>query len=67
MQVLQICRHHIEEHLLRDRHRVDWGREFILLVLQARVRPGSDAGSDNVESVSDFVIENRLIYSSSGL
>ena len=65
MQVLQICRHHIEEHLLRDRHRVDWGREFILLVLQARVRPGSHASSDNV--ASDFVIENRLIYSSSGL
>ena len=44
----------------RARHKQDWGRGFILLLLpQTAVLPGSDAGSDVVNPASSFVIQNR--------
>ena len=41
---------------LQVRHKQDWSRAFILLLPQAAVLPGSDAGSDVVKppSVSSF-------------
>ena len=48
--------HHLEEHLFHVRHKQDWGQGFILLLPQSAVLPGSDAGSDGVESALSFVI-----------
>ena len=53
--LLSHCRR-LEKHLLRIRHKQDWGRGFILLLPQAAVLPGSDAGSDSVEPALGFVI-----------
>ena len=49
----------LKGHPLTIRHKQDWGRGFILLLPQAAVLPGSDAGSDVVEPASSFVIQNR--------
>ena len=43
----------------------DWGRGFILLLPQAAVLSGSDAGIDGVEPASGFVIQNRQTNHSS--
>ena len=48
------CR--LKEHPLQVRHKQDWGRGLILLLLQAAVLPGLDAGSDVVKPASSFVI-----------
>ena len=36
------------KHSLQVRHKQDWGREFILLLSQAAVLPGSNASSNGV-------------------
>ena len=41
-------RHRFEGHPIQVRHKQDWGRGFILLLLQAAVLPESDASSDGV-------------------
>ena len=58
---LHICRRRrrLERYSLQVRHKQDWGREFILLLPQAAVLPGSDADSDVVKPASGFVIQNR--------
>ena len=48
----------LEEYSLRARHKQDRAKIYPLIP-QAAVLPGSDAGSDGVESASDFVIQNR--------
>ena len=48
-----------EEYSLQVRHKQDWGRGFILLLLQTAALPGSDAGSDVIKPASSFVIQNR--------
>ena len=58
------CR--LEGHPLQVRYKQDWGREFILLLPQAAVLPGSDAGSNVVKPVSGFVIQNRQTRVSCG-
>ena len=58
-------RRRLERHPLQVRHRQDWGRGFILLLAQAAVLPGSDAGSDDVKPASSFVIQNRQTSCSS--
>ena len=50
-------RRRLERHPLQVRHKQDWGQGFILLLSQAAVLPGSDAGSD--EPALSFVIHNR--------
>ena len=40
------CRR-LKGHLLPVKHKLDWGQRLILLLPQAAVRPGSDAGSIN--------------------
>ena len=44
---------------IQVRQKQDWGRGFILLLPQAAVLPGSDAGNDVVKPASGFVIQNR--------
>ena len=51
-------RRRLEEHPLQVRHKQDWSRRFIVLLPQAAVLPGSDAGSDVIKTVSGFVIQN---------
>ena len=48
-----------EGHPLQARHKQDWGRGFILLLLQTAALPGSDAGSDVIKPASSIVIQNR--------
>ena len=48
-----------EGYPLQVRHKQDWGRGFILLLLQTAVLPGSDAGSDVIKPASSFVIQIR--------
>ena len=48
-----------EGHPLQVRHKQDWGRGFILLLLQTAALPGSDAGSDVIKPPSSFVIQNH--------
>ena len=48
-----------EGHPLQARHKQNWGRGFILLLLQTAALPGSDAGSDVIKPPSSFVIQNR--------
>ena len=50
----------LEGYPLQVRHKQDWGRGFILLLPQAAVLPGSDAGSNVIKPTSSFVIQNRL-------
>ena len=45
-----------QRHPLQVRHKQDWGRGFIFSLIQAAALPGSDAGSDVVKTVSNFVI-----------
>ena len=52
------CRR-LEGYPLQVRHKQNWGRAFIVLLPQAAVLPGSDAGSDVVKPASSFVIQNR--------
>ena len=47
-----------EGHPLQVRHKQDWGRGFILLLLQAVSLPESDAGSGVIKPASSFVIQN---------
>ena len=55
-----ICfRHCLEGCLLRVRHKQECNRGIILLLPQAAVLPGSDAGIDGLEPASGFVIQNR--------
>ena len=54
----------LEGHLLWVRHKQDWDQEFILLLLQAAVLPGSDAGSDGVKPALSFYIQNCQILCS---
>ena len=49
----------LEGYLLQVRHKQDWGRGFILILPQAAVLPGSDAGSNVIKPISSFVIQNR--------
>ena len=42
-------------------HKQDWGRGFILLLPQAAVLLGSDAGSDVVKPASSFVIQKGSV------
>ena len=56
----RLCCRRLEGHSLQVRHKRDWDREFILLLHQTIVLPGSDAGNDSVEPASSFVIQNRL-------
>ena len=53
--------HFFEGHIFQVRHKQDYGRGFILLLLQAAVLPRSDTGSDGVGPASNFVIQNRQI------
>ena len=55
-RLVVVVRKGLQGHPLLVRHKQDWGRGFILLLPQAAVLPGSDAGSDGVESASGFVI-----------
>ena len=55
----RLSRRHLEGHPLQVRHKQDWGRGFIILLPQASVLPGSEAGSDVVKPASGFVIQNR--------
>ena len=48
-KVISCRRRRLEEHPLQVRHKQDWDRGFILLLPQAAVLPGSDAGSDVVK------------------
>ena len=48
-----------EGYPLQVRHKQDWGRGFILLLLQAAALPESDAGSGVIKPASSFVIQNR--------
>ena len=48
-----------EGHPLQVRHKLDWGREFILLLPQTAALPESDAGSGVIKPASSFVIQNR--------
>ena len=48
-----------EGHPLQVRHKQDWGRGFILLLLQTAALPESDAGSGVIKPASSFVIQNR--------
>ena len=40
------CRRRLKGHLIQVRHKKEWGRDFILLLPQIAVLPGSDPGSD---------------------
>ena len=46
----QRCR--LKKHSLQVRHKQEWSRELNILLTQAAVLSGSDAGSDFVEPVS---------------
>ena len=46
-----------EEHPLQVRHKQDWGRGFILLLIQTAALPESDAGSGVIKPASSFVIQ----------
>ena len=48
-----------EGYPLQVRHKQDWGRGFILLLLQTAALPESDAGSGVIKLASSFVIQNR--------
>ena len=48
--------HNLERYPLQVRQKQDWGRGFILLLPQAAIPPGSDAGSDVIKPASSFVI-----------
>ena len=50
---------HLEKYLLQVRHKQDWGRGFILLLPQAAVLPGSDAGSDVVNQ--HWVLSSKTV------
>ena len=54
----------LKRYPLQVRHKQDWGRGFILLLLQAVVLPESDAGSDAIKPASGFVIQNCQILCS---
>ena len=56
MTVIKIlyCHRRLEVHPLQVRYKQDWGRGFILLLHQAAVLPGSDAGSDVVKPASSL-------------
>ena len=43
--------HCLKGHLLLVTHKKNWGQGFILLLPQAAVLPGSDAGSDGAASL----------------
>ena len=61
MKIKKGCRLcNIKGHSLLFRHRQNWVRGFILLLPQAALLPGSDAGSDGVEQASGFVNKNRF-------
>ena len=49
----------LKGHQLQVRHKQDWGQGLIILLSQAAVLPGSDAGSDFVTPALNFVIQNR--------
>ena len=49
----------MEEHYFKLNKIRDWRRGFIVLLQQAVILPGSEAGSDGVEPASGFVIQNR--------
>ena len=49
----------MKKHPLRVRHKQEWALEFILLLPQAAVFPGSDAGNDGIEPALGFVNKNR--------
>ena len=51
-------RRHLEGHPLQVRHKQDWARGFILLLPQATLLPGSDAGSNVVKPEPGFVVQN---------
>ena len=57
MQITNKSSSSFEGHPLQVRHKQDWGRGFILLLPQAAVLPGSDAGSDVIKPASSFVIQ----------
>ena len=57
----QRCRY-LERHPLQVRHKQDWGRGFILLLPQTAAMPGSDAGSDTLDS--DHILYGLLSGSS---
>ena len=46
-----------EGYPLQVRHKQDWGRGFILLLLQIAELPKSDAGSGVIKPASSFVIQ----------
>ena len=52
-------RRRLERYPLQIRHKQDWGRGFILLLLQTVALPESDAGSGVIKPASSFVIQNR--------
>ena len=52
-------RRRLKRYPLQVRHKLDWGRGFILLLSQTAALPGSDAGSDVIKPASSFFIQNR--------
>ena len=50
--------HRLKRYPLQVRHKQNVGRGFILLLLQAAVLPGSNAGNDVIKPASGFVIQN---------
>ena len=48
--------HRLKRYSLQVRHKQNWGRGFILLLPQAAVLPGSDAGSAVIKPALGFSI-----------
>ena len=48
-----------EGYPLQVRHKQEWDREFILLLLQTAALPESDVGSGVIKPASSFIIQNR--------
>ena len=56
---LVLLLHRLKRYPLQVRHKQNVSREFILLLPQAAVLPGSDAGNDVIKPTSGFVTQNR--------
>ena len=50
-----MVRRHLEEHLLLVRLKEDWSQVFIILLSQATVKLGSNAGNNGVQPEFGFV------------
>ena len=63
LRVTRCRRRRLKGYALQVRCKQDWDRGFILLLPQAAVLLGSDAGSDVVKPTSSFVIQNLHVVS----